>query len=141
MAARIKWRARDGEDKTSEIGGHARRDQRSGVMGGLNDDDSQRYSGDQSVATREIPCPRLPPECHLADRKPVAPGDLLHQRNFLRRIGLVQSARKDGNRPGFHASAVGGGIDSAGKRGRNRIAGAAQVTRDSTMPTEGRVAI
>ena len=65
FGARIKRRARHGEDLTALFERKPRRDQRTRSLGGFDNDDAERQSGNQPIAPREIARAWLPAERHF----------------------------------------------------------------------------
>ena len=69
FGARIERRTGNGEHFAALFEREARGDQRARALGGLDDDDPERQSGDQAVAAREIAAARLPAERHFGERR------------------------------------------------------------------------
>ena len=119
--------ARHGKDFAALLKRQPRCDQRTGSLGGFDDDDAKRQTRDQPIAAWKIPLPRLPAERHFGQGQAGAQ-DLVEKVFVFRRINAVLAACENGHGARRRAGAVRGGIDATRKAGRS---GTSHIARAS----------
>lgn len=127
FCARIERGAGDGEDLAVLLESHARRDERAGALGRLDDDDTEREPGHQAVAAWKVPGAGLPAHGHLGDQGATLVQDGFGQRDVLGRIEFVEPAGQHGHGSGAKTGGMRRGVDAARQAGDDRIALGAEV--------------
>ena len=127
--ARIERRARYGEHFAPLFRRHPRRDQRAGTMRGLDDDDADRGTRNQAVATGKIGGARVVIQRHFRHRRARAVDDRVREIRMLGRIDVVVAACQRGDRAGRKAGSMRGLIDATGEAGHDHESRSGEIVR------------